>query len=92
MNQKQFEISKLSRYSWTNTHNAQFVMCRNCASPLLKEEYASAINEETGKIVILRLPERCSCCPASSKKKTKISAALALPPERPADLDLENLL
>ena len=70
MNDKQFKIAKISRYSWTNMHGHSYVNCRKCGGPLTKEEYASAVEDD--KVIALRLPERCgSCILTSSKKKEK---------------------
>lgn len=78
MNPKQFEISKRSRYSWTNLHNHNYVVCRKCTTPLLPEEYAGAIGDES-KIIAARLPDRCGECEARKKlkKEEKKEAKLA---------------
>lgn len=78
MNAKQFEISTHSRYSWTNMHEHNFVLCRKCSAPLTPTEFSSAIGD-LGKIVAARLPERCEDCETRKrlKKEEKKEAKLA---------------
>lgn len=67
MNTRQFEISIRSRYSWTNQHNHDYVLCRKCNQPLLPSEYGIAI--ELGKILPDKLPERCAECETRKRLK-----------------------
>lgn len=78
MNDKQWEISTHSRYSWTNLHAHNFVTCRKCCTPLLPAEFGPAISD-IGKIVVARLPERCAECEVRKqlKKEEKKEARLA---------------
>jgi RNase P subunit RPR2 len=68
MNDKQYEISTRSRYSWTNMFAYNFVTCRKCTAPLLPAEFGPAISD-IGKIVVARLPERCAECETRKRLK-----------------------
>lgn len=78
MNAKQFDISTHSRYSWTNLHAHNFVPCRKCCAPMTPAEFGPAVSE-IGKIVVARLPERCTDCETRRrlKKEEKKEAKLA---------------
>jgi hypothetical protein len=90
MNIKQYEISTGSRYSWTNLHANNFVTCRKCMGPLRTAEYQHTI--ENDKVVVARLPDRCTDCEERKRLKKEERKEAAKEMKKELNLEQDNVV